>query len=356
MIIEDCKSTLVFAVNIQHILSLTAGFRALGIDARFVHEKTPTQLRLETLRAFKNLEFPVLVNCGSSLLSLSLCFPVLLTPTLILYDVGILTEGADFPAIDCVLLARPTKSHNLFLQMIGRGLRLYPGKSSCLILDLAGNTTNVGIMSAPTLFGIDPDEAIESEFLPPFPPLSLSEQGVNVRFAEILDLSTKDLKGLKEDEDEKALKAKEKEDLLGELASQQAGRSFTGGLNYTDYPTVFDLVDDTASTGTDDKGLLSASAGSHLAWVGAGGGIYILEMPYKGHMRIGPVQTPEGKRESRFFSFSSILFSVETDNSSISSFSRFCCSFTSKDFIWWFFPPSRFPRSTLFPFDLDSKD
>lgn len=79
---------------------------------------------------------------------------------------GILTEGADFPGIDCVLLARPTKSMNLFLQMMGRGLRLSPetGKDNCLIVDLVGNSTR-GIVCTPTLFGLDPALVIESAFL-----------------------------------------------------------------------------------------------------------------------------------------------------------------------------------------------
>lgn len=69
-----------------------------------------------------------------------------------------MTEGADVPAIDCILLARPTRSQNLFLQMIGRGLRLSPetGKTNCLIIDLVGNSTR-GAINTPTLFGIDPD-------------------------------------------------------------------------------------------------------------------------------------------------------------------------------------------------------
>jgi len=40
---------------------------------------------------------------------------------------GIFTEGVDIPSIDCIVLTRPTKSYVLFMQMIGRGLRLYPG-------------------------------------------------------------------------------------------------------------------------------------------------------------------------------------------------------------------------------------
>lgn len=87
-------------------------------------------------------------------------------------DVGILTEGlcrgstgdqglygagTNIPNIDCVLLARPTKSHNLFLQMIGRGMRLFPGKSDCHVIDMVGNVSH-GILAVPTLFGLDPKE------------------------------------------------------------------------------------------------------------------------------------------------------------------------------------------------------
>ena len=75
---------------------------------------------------------------------------------------AILTEGADIPSIDCVLLARPTLSRNLFSQMIGRGMRLSAstGKADCLILDLVGNCSK-GLVCTPTLFGLDPSECLE---------------------------------------------------------------------------------------------------------------------------------------------------------------------------------------------------
>jgi ATP-dependent helicase IRC3 len=66
------------------------------------------------------------------------------------------------PNIDCVLLARPTRSRNLFSQMIGRGLRLSPqtGKTDCLILDMVGNFER-GLVCTPTLFGLDPHMMVE---------------------------------------------------------------------------------------------------------------------------------------------------------------------------------------------------
>lgn len=66
------------------------------------------------------------------------------------------------PPIDCVLLARPTQSQNLFSQMIGRGMRLSPetNKRDCLILDMVGNLSN-DIVCTPTLFGLFDEQPIE---------------------------------------------------------------------------------------------------------------------------------------------------------------------------------------------------
>lgn len=63
-----------------------------------------------------------------------------------LVTVQVLTEGADFPMCDCVVLARPTRSRNLYSQMIGRSLRLFEGKSDALVLDLAGSSRNMRLV------------------------------------------------------------------------------------------------------------------------------------------------------------------------------------------------------------------
>lgn len=53
-------------------------------------------------------------------------------------SVGILTTGYDFPALDCIAFLRSTMSPGLYLQMAVRGMRPYPGKTDCLVLDFAG--------------------------------------------------------------------------------------------------------------------------------------------------------------------------------------------------------------------------
>ena len=53
---------------------------------------------------------------------------------------GIYTEGFDAPEVSCVVVARPTKSQTLYVQMVGRGTRNHPGKEDCIILDVVGAT------------------------------------------------------------------------------------------------------------------------------------------------------------------------------------------------------------------------
>jgi superfamily II DNA or RNA helicase len=91
--------------------------------------------------------------------------------------VMVLTEGADFPMCDCVVLARPTQSTNLYTQMIGRALRLYthPGtgeeKTDALVLDLTGSARHMRLTSLPQILpgvatrvvGGDGEDIIEPE-------------------------------------------------------------------------------------------------------------------------------------------------------------------------------------------------
>ncbi|QFP94670.1 DNA helicase [Mycobacterium phage LilMcDreamy] len=64
-----------------------------------------------------------------------------------LVTVQVLTEGADFPMCDTVVLARPTRSRNLYSQMVGRSLRLHPGKTDALVLDLAGSARTMKLVN-----------------------------------------------------------------------------------------------------------------------------------------------------------------------------------------------------------------
>lgn len=74
----------------------------------------------------------------------------------VLVNFGIFTEGTDLPSTETVLIARPIAPTNvgLYAQMVGRGLRLSPGKTSCKVIDCVG-ISNSPICTAATLIGKD---------------------------------------------------------------------------------------------------------------------------------------------------------------------------------------------------------
>jgi len=114
------RHTIVFAVDIQHAEALTQKFQSAGIRAETLHSKLTQDTRGRISDSFKRREVQVLVN------------------------VGIATYGYDVPSVNCVVLARPTKSIVLHLQMIGRGMRPKPDGDYCMVLDHAGNVDRLG--------------------------------------------------------------------------------------------------------------------------------------------------------------------------------------------------------------------
>ena len=66
----------------------------------------------------------------------------------VLCSVDTITTGFDFPALDCIVVLRPTVSSNLWVQIQGRGTRLSPGKKNCLVLDYVGNYARLGGVDA----------------------------------------------------------------------------------------------------------------------------------------------------------------------------------------------------------------
>lgn len=104
-----------FCVNIAHVVELTKTFRSFGIDARYIFAATPAAERQEIVSSFKKGDFPVLINCGECSLRLIIYGASI---KLVYHHSAILTEGADIPNVDCVILAKPTRSRNVFAQMV----------------------------------------------------------------------------------------------------------------------------------------------------------------------------------------------------------------------------------------------
>lgn len=117
--------TLIFATSVKHCEDIAKEIPgAVTVTAE-------TKNREELIKKFTNREIPVLVNCM------------------------IFTEGTDMPLVETVMIARPTQNSSLYTQMVGRGLRLYPGKEKLVLIDLVGTTGKASLCTAPTLLGID---------------------------------------------------------------------------------------------------------------------------------------------------------------------------------------------------------
>ncbi len=113
---QDRKGVMIFAATVEHakeVLGLLPGSKAL------ITADTPAAERDALIAAFKARELLYMVN------------------------VAVLTTGFDAPHVDLIAILRPTESVSLYQQIVGRGLRLCPGKTDCLILDYAGNPHDI---------------------------------------------------------------------------------------------------------------------------------------------------------------------------------------------------------------------
>lgn len=125
------RKTICFTPTIALAQMVAAEFRETGVAARALSGKTPLEERREMLRRFKTGEVQVIANAQ------------------------VLTEGFDEPSVECVMIARPTKSQGMYVQMVGRGTRIAPGKKDCIVLDIVGATDRLDLTTLPRLFGLD---------------------------------------------------------------------------------------------------------------------------------------------------------------------------------------------------------
>ena len=117
---RDRKSWLAFCSGVEHAQHVAEEFGRQGISCRTIFGDTPKDERDAIIAAFKRGEIRALAS------------------------MGVLTTGFNAPAVDLIALLRPTKSAGLYVQMVGRGTRLAPGKENCLVLDFAGNVRRHG--------------------------------------------------------------------------------------------------------------------------------------------------------------------------------------------------------------------
>lgn len=114
---KDRQGVMIFTSSVRHATEIMASLPPY-VSALVVGD-TSSQDREETILAFKERKLKFLVN------------------------VSVLTTGFDAPHVDVIAILRPTESVSLYQQIVGRGLRLSPGKQDCLILDYTGQAHDV---------------------------------------------------------------------------------------------------------------------------------------------------------------------------------------------------------------------
>lgn len=122
------RSWLVFASGVEHAEHIAEMLNtAFGISTVCIHSKKSKTQNEASLEAWKTGRVRAAVNMNS------------------------LTTGIDHPACDLIAMMRPTMSTGLWVQMLGRGTRPFPGKENCLVLDFAGNTRRLGPINDPVI-------------------------------------------------------------------------------------------------------------------------------------------------------------------------------------------------------------
>lgn len=110
----EYRPTIAFMPNVATAHKMRDAFEAVGVCADVVTGQMSRAERKAVYERYNSGKCLVLVNCM------------------------VLTEGFDAPLTSCVVIGRPTLNGGLYVQCVGRGLRLAPGKTDCLVLDVAG--------------------------------------------------------------------------------------------------------------------------------------------------------------------------------------------------------------------------
>ena len=121
---EGRKRWLFFCAGVDHSLHIRDALRTYGIVAETVHGGTPPAERERIIADYRAGKIQALTNAN------------------------VLTTGFDAPEIDLIAMLRPTLSPTLYVQMAGRGMRIAPGKTDCMVLDFAGVVATHGPITA----------------------------------------------------------------------------------------------------------------------------------------------------------------------------------------------------------------
>ncbi len=123
------RKSIGFCISIEHADWCAKSFQDAGINAKAIHSKLDdsetsfdVKKRDQLIKDFRKNKYQVA------------------------FVVNMFNEGVDFPDVECLLFLRPTESKTIFIQHMGRGLRISPGKENVLILDFIGNYRTAGMV------------------------------------------------------------------------------------------------------------------------------------------------------------------------------------------------------------------
>lgn len=137
------RPAVAFCTNIKHATHTAEAFAAAGFRAVAISGKSTAGERKHALEALKAGQIDLVAN------------------------VGLWVAGVDCPNIGCVILLRPTKSVTVYLQSIGRGLRIHQDKDDLVVLDHAGNVFEHGMPDEPREWTLEGRRKRKGQAAPP---------------------------------------------------------------------------------------------------------------------------------------------------------------------------------------------
>jgi len=126
------RPTLTFGISVNHSKAIAEAFNKVGIPAVHIDAEHTDKERQDAIDQLERGEIKIISN------------------------VGVFCTGVDIPAVSCLIPARPTKSYSLYIQQLGRGTRLFPGKKDFLVIDHSGNVLRHGLIEVEREGSLDP--------------------------------------------------------------------------------------------------------------------------------------------------------------------------------------------------------
>ena len=133
------KRSVIFAVNKAHGASLVEDFSRRGVAAELLTDQDDEATREAVINRLESGQTSIIVNCF------------------------LMAYGVDVPAVECIVLARPTRSLPMYLQMVGRGMRPAPGKDHFLLIDHGRVVENLGLPTSDFGWNLDDTRNVNRE-------------------------------------------------------------------------------------------------------------------------------------------------------------------------------------------------